>query len=358
MFTNQNFQGGYDNTPDINMMQSQRIMGDSQSAFMNPHLTQNPFNLPRNFGDNFSSFSSNTCNTSSNSTNASISQMTSLYMANQRKKAFTDEINLCLNKSLEKILPIIAKQTAEIIYNSISQTLIESEKNIRELKNAIDTLRATLQSCTFLTKKCNDMKNITNIYGNLDKVSGNLNNCGILLNNQIKFAQGNEEFKNQQQDLINGILAKFEHIKELLGKQKEFSGRLNECIKTSLANIIATKTNYKNELIKIQDNIKYDIINNNDNGNNQNLMNQINDISNSINDFKNKIDSASNIYLNNNSINSDINNNINNNCCSNNAGNIIIKNENSENKKESKNNQGSNRLKNLFSEVNGGGFKF
>ena len=146
MFTNQNFQGGYDNTPDINMMQSQRIMGDSQSAFMNPHFTQNPFNLPRNFGDNFSSFSSNTCNTSSNSTNASISQMTSLYMANQRKKAFTDEINLCLNKSLEKILPIIAKQTAEIIYNSISQTLIESEKNIRELKNAIDTLRATLQS--------------------------------------------------------------------------------------------------------------------------------------------------------------------------------------------------------------------
>jgi hypothetical protein len=178
-----------------------------------------------------------------------------------------------------------------------------------------------------------------------------------LLNNQIKFAQGNEEFKNQQQELINGILEKFEHIKELLGKQKEFSGRLNECIKTSLANIIATKTNYKNELIKIQDNIKYDIINNNDNGNNQNLMNQINDISNSINDFKNKIDLASNIYLNNNSSNSDINN-INNNCCSNNAGNIIIENENSENKKDCKNIQGSNRLKKLFSEVNGGGFKF
>lgn len=358
MFTNQNFQGGYDNTSDINLMQSQRIMGDSQSSFINSHFTQNPFNLPRNFGDNFSSFSSNSCNTSSNSTNASISQMTSLYMANQRKKAFTDEINLCLNKSLEKILPIIAKQTAEIIYNSISQTLIESEKNIRELKNAIDTLRATLQSCTFLTKKSNDMKNITNIYGNLDKVSGNLNNCGILLNNQIKFAQGNEEFKNQQQELINGILEKFEYIKELLGKQKEFSGRLNECIKTSLANIIATKTNYKNELIKIQDNIKYDIINNNDKANNQNLMNQINDISNSINDFKNKIDSASNIYLNNNSNISEVNNNINNNCCSISEEKINIENENFKNNREKKNNQGNKRLQKLFSEVKGGGFKF
>ena len=66
------------------------------------------------------------------------------------------------------------------------------------------------------------------------------------------------------------------HIKDLLGKQKEFSGKLNECIKTSLANIIATKTNYKNELIKIQDNIKYDSVNDNEN---KNLMKQISDIS-------------------------------------------------------------------------------
>lgn len=351
--TNQNFQG-FDNSQEI--LYTQRGLGDSQSAFINQHITQNPFNLPRNFGDNFSSFSSNTCNPSSNSTNASISQMTSLYMANQRKKAFTEEINLCLNKSLEKILPIIAKQTAEVIYNSISQTLIESEKNIRELKNAIDTLRATFQSCTFLTKKCNDMKNISNIYGNLDKVSGNLNNCGILLNNQIKFAQGNEEFKIQQQELIKEIVEKFEHIKDLLGKQKEFSGKLNECIKTNLANLIATKTNYKNELIKMQDNIKYDIINNNENGKNHNLMNQINDISTSLNDFKNKINSASNIFLN---INNNNINNINDNSCSNNkTENIIIENDNSKNKKEKVNKDGSFRLKKLLSEVNGGGFKF
>ena len=304
MFSNQNFQTGFDNTQE--MIYSQRGMGDSQSSFLNPHISQNPFNLPRTFGDNFSSFSSNTCPNTSNSTNACISQMTSLYMANQRKKAFTDEINLCLNKSLEKILPIIAKQTAEIVYNSISQTLIESEKNIRELKNSIDTLKATLQSCTYLTIKCNDMKKINNVYGNLDKVSGSLNNCGILLNNQIKFAQGNEEFKNQQQELINGIMEKFEHIKDLLGKQKEFSGKLNECIKTSLANIIATKTNYKNELIKMQDNIKYDIINN-ENGDQKNFMEQINNISSSINDFKNKIDSSSNIYLKTNSNNNNMN---------------------------------------------------
>ena len=113
MFTNQNYQGGYDNLQDI--FYSQHGANESQSAFLNPHLSQNPFNLPRNFADNFSSFSSNTYNPSSNSTNVNITQMTSLYMANQRKKAFNDEIKLCLNKSIEKILPIIAKQTAEII---------------------------------------------------------------------------------------------------------------------------------------------------------------------------------------------------------------------------------------------------
>jgi hypothetical protein len=323
----------------------------------------------------------------SSSTNASISQMTSLYMANQRRKAFNDELNLCLNKSLEKILPIIAKQTAEIIYNSISNILVESEKNIREIKNAIDTLRATLNSCNFLTKKCYDMNSVNKLYGNLNKVSGNLNNCGILLNNQIKFAQGNEEFKDQQQELINSVIKKFENIKNLLGKQKEYSGRLNECIKTSLANIIATKTNYKNELIKVQDNIRYDIINNGntDYENNKNLSNRINDINITVNEFKNKVDSAENIYLNvnkndinenNNNIvnhygnnvqrqNGDLNQDMNNM----NKENVNSMNQtlpqdinmnntnNSINNCES-NHTKANKLEKLFSQVNGGNFRF
>jgi CHASE3 domain sensor protein len=308
MFTNSIFQGGYD-PQDI--FCSQRIMPDSQSSYPghapNPHFSQNPFGLPRPYNDNLSNFSSN-----SSSTNASISHMTSLYMANQRRKAFNDELNLCLNKSLEKILPLIAKQTAENIYNSISNPLIESEKNIREIKNSIETLRATLNSCNFLTKKGNDMNKMNKLYGNLTKVSDNLNNCGILLNNQVKFAQGNEEFKSQQQELINSVIKKFENIRDLLAKQKEYSGKLNECIKMSLANIIATKTNYKNELIKVQDNIRYDIINNSNAEceNNQNLMNKLNNINSAINDFKNKVDSAENIYLNpsmNNISNNDIN---------------------------------------------------
>ena len=120
--TNSMFQGGYDPQDIFN---SQRILPDSQSSYPgpspNPHYSQNPFGLPRSFNDNLSNFSSN-----SSSTNASISQMTSLYMLNQRKKAFMDELNLCLNKSLEKILPLIAKQTAENIYNSIANPLIES----------------------------------------------------------------------------------------------------------------------------------------------------------------------------------------------------------------------------------------
>jgi hypothetical protein len=308
-------------------------------------------------------------------------------MANQRRKAFNDELNLCLNKSLEKILPIIAKQTAEIIYNSISNILIESEKNIREIKNAIDTLRATLNSCNFLTKKSYDMNSMNKLYGNLNKVSGNLNNCGILLNNQIKFAQGNEEFKGQQQELINSVIQKFENIKNLLGKQKEYSGRLNECIKTSLANIIATKTNYKNELIKVQDNIRYDIINNGntDYENNKNLSNRINDINITVNEFKNKVDSAENIYLNvnkndinesNNNIvnhygndvqrqNGDFNQDMNNM----NKENVNSMNQtlpqdinmnntnNSINNCES-NHTKANKLEKLFSQVNGGNFRF
>ena len=149
--------------------------------------------------------------------------------------------------------------------------------------------------------------------------------------------------------MINEILKKFEYIKELLGKQKEFSGKLNETIKTSLANIIATKTNYKNELTKIQDNIKYDIINNNEN---KNVMNQINDISSSINIFKKKIDSASNIYLNPNT------NNINNGNNSNEENKTNQENSNNIIEEKNQNNYGNNRLKKLFSEINGGEFKF
>ena len=380
MFTNSMFQGGYD-PQDI--FYSQRIMPDSQSAFQgppsNPHFSQNPFGLPRTFNDNLSNFSANTVNSSS--TNASISQMTSLYMANQRRKAFNDELNLCLNKSLEKILPIIARQTAEIIYNSISSTLAESEKNIREIKNAIETLRATLNSCNFLTKKGYDMNNMNKLYGNLNKVSGNLNNCGILLNNQVKFAQGNEEFKSQQQELINSVIQKFENIKDLLGKQKEYSGKLNECIKTSLANIIATKTNYKNELIKVQDNIRYDIINNSSTEceNNKILSNKLNDISSTINEFKNKVDNAENIFLSptdskiiNNNINNSHantfqgqNNNISDNKNMNdenvknmNQTDVEMNNStNTINKNDTQNNK-NNKLERLFSQVNGGNFRF
>ena len=364
MFTNSMFQGGYD-PQDI--FCSQRIMPDTQSAFQgpppNPHFSQNPFSLPRTFNDNLSNFSANTVNSSS--TNASISQMTSLYMANQRRKAFNDELNLCLNKSLEKILPIIARQTAEIIYNSLSSTLVESEKNIREIKNAIETLRATLNSCNFLTKKGNDMNNMNKLYGNLNKVSGNLNNCGILLNNQVKFAQGNEEFKNQQQELINSVIQKFENIKDLLGKQKEYSGKLNECIKTSLANIIATKTNYKNELIKVQDNIRYDIINNSsaECENNKNLSNKLNDISSTINEFKNKVDNAENIFLKNNRNNNNGNSLEGQNMHNENVNTInqtdveMTNNTNTINKNDTPNTK-NNKLERLFSQVNGGNFRF
>jgi len=331
MFSTHSFSRNFENTQDI--FCPKQGIGETQSSYMNCHITQNPFNLPKNFYDNFSSFSGN-----SNSTNASISQMTSLYMANQRKKAFTDEINLCLNKSLEKILPMVAKRTAELIYSSISQILIDNEKNLRELRNSFDTLKA---------KKSNDMKNIQNVYGNLNKVNEKLNNCGILLNNQIKFAQGNEEFKNQQQELLNKIMGKFEYIKGILAKQKDFSGKLNECIKSSLANIISAKINYKNELIKIQDNIQYDIINNG-NGTSNNIENQIKDISLSINEFKNKIDNATNIYLQ--PINP-IKNNINYTPQTN----VDTPNTNNTIGNECENN---GKLRKLFGQVNGSDFRF
>ena len=79
--------------------------------------------------------------------------------------------------------------------------------------------------------------------------------------------------------------------------------------------------------------------------------------------FKNKVDSASNIYLNTN--NSTNNNNSNNgsvygekngnNCGVTNNGNG---NENNTIEGEGQNSYGNNRLKKFFSEINGGGFKF
>ena len=52
--------------------------------------------------------------------------------------------------------------------------------------------------------------------------------------------------------------------------------------------IIFFKTNYKNELIKVQDNIRYDIINNSSSEceNNQNIINRLNNINTAINDFE------------------------------------------------------------------------
>jgi hypothetical protein len=91
MFTNQNNLGGYSNLQDI--FYSQHSANESKCAFVNPHVNQNPFNLPRNFSDNYNLFSSIIYIPSSNTANASIIQMASLYTANQCKKDFTDEIS-------------------------------------------------------------------------------------------------------------------------------------------------------------------------------------------------------------------------------------------------------------------------
>jgi hypothetical protein len=77
MLTNQNDLGGYDNLQDT--FYSQHSANESQCAFLKSHLNQNPFNLPRNFSDNYNLFSSSIY-ISSNSANASIIQMASLYM--------------------------------------------------------------------------------------------------------------------------------------------------------------------------------------------------------------------------------------------------------------------------------------
>ena len=153
------------------------------------------------------------------------------------------------------------------------------------------------------------------------------------------------------------MIKKFENIKDLLDKQKDYSGKLNECIKMSLANIIATKTNYKNELIKVQDNIRYDLINNTntESQNNQNLINGLNNINTAITEFKNKVDTAENIYLNANvnNINNNTNNNINQDSDIN-MNTIEFSTNNSSN--DFKCTKG-NRLEKLFSQVNGG-FRF
>ena len=323
---------------------SQMNNRDNQSAFFqNPISNQTVFQCPMNFTENCSAFSSNFANKESSTTNSSISQMTSLYLATQRKKAFTEEVNYCLNKCLEKILPEIAKQTAEIIYKSLSDKIQASVNNIRQLRNEIDILKSTLKSIPYLTRKSNGMKTIGNVYNQLRNVSGNLNNCGMLLNNQMKFAENNEEYKKQQQEVINNIAEKFEKIKELLGKQKEFSTKLNDSIKESLVNIITTKNDYKNELIKLQDNIKYSILSQ-ENKKNENLEKQINNISNSINDFKNKVDSASTIIPN------CVNNN--------NTSNYICNNNNNNSFENNCRNKTGNKIGKLFSQINHGGFSF
>ena len=61
--------------------------------------------------DNISSYSGT-------STNTGISQLSSIYIANQKKKTLTDEIISCLNNSIENLLPSLAQQSAEMIYKA------------------------------------------------------------------------------------------------------------------------------------------------------------------------------------------------------------------------------------------------
>ena len=106
MFNQSSYKNYY--SSQMNNFQNQYIPQIDQSNIMNNQSQY--IQIPPN--ENFSCYSST-------STNTGVSQMSSIYMINQKKKALTEEFNNCLSQSLETILPNIISQSSKKIFDSV-----------------------------------------------------------------------------------------------------------------------------------------------------------------------------------------------------------------------------------------------
>jgi hypothetical protein len=267
----------------MNNFQNQYIPQIDQSNIMNNHSQY--IQIPPN--ENFSCYSST-------STNTGVSQMSSIYMINQKKKALTEEFNNCLTQSLETILPNIISQSSKKIFDSVYPFIEKNENQIKELKNQIEIIKNNLKNLTFLTKGCTTMRNLSSISHQINSVNSSINNCNIILNNQISVEKDNSDIIIKQNEKIKEINEKFNIVKNYIEGNNKKSDNLNNKVKEAIANIINTKEIYKEQISELNNQIDYGRnFNNSDNETKENLEK----LENSINLFANDIGKADQIMV-------------------------------------------------------------
>ena len=281
MFNQSSYKNFYPNQ--MNNFQNQYIPQMDQANLINSHSQYIP--IPNN--ENFSCYSST-------STNTGVSQMSSIYMINQKKKALTEEFNNCLSQSLENILPKIISESAKKIYDSIYPSIEKNENQIKELKNQIEMIKNNLKNLTYLTKGCTSMRNLSSISHQINSVNSTINNCNLILNNQISVEKDNSDIIIKQNEKIKEINEKFNIVKNYIEGNNKNSDNLNNKVKEAIANIINTKEIYKEQISELNNQIDYGRnFNNSDNETKENLEK----LENSINLFANDIGKADQIMV-------------------------------------------------------------
>ena len=281
MFNQTSYKNFYPNQ--MNNFQNQYIPQMEQLNLINSHSQY----IPISNNENYSCYSST-------STNTGVSQMSSIYMINQKKKALTDEFNNCLSQSLENILPKIVSESAKKIYESIYPSIEKNENQIKELKNQIEMIKNNLKNLTYLTKGCTTMRNLSSISHQINSVNSSINNCNIILNNQISVEKDNSDIIIKQNEKIKEINEKFNIVKNYIEGNNKNSDNLNNKVKEAIANIINTKEIYKEQISELNNQIDYGRnFNNSDNETKENLEK----LENSINLFANDIGKADQIMV-------------------------------------------------------------
>ena len=281
MFNQTSYKNFYPNQ--MNNFQNQYIPQIDQSNIMNNQSQY--IQIPPN--ENFSCYSST-------STNTGVSQMSSIYMINQKKKALTDEFNNCLSQSLENILPKIVSESAKKIYESIYPSIEKNENQIKELKNQIEIIKNNLKNLTYLTKHCTTMRNLNSISHQINSVNSNINNCNVILKNQISVEKDNSDIIIKQNEKIKEINEKFNIVKNYIEGNNKNCENLNNKVKETFSNIINVKEIYKEQISELKNEIDYGI---NFNNSNNETKDNLEKLENSINLFANDIEKAEQIMI-------------------------------------------------------------
>ena len=200
--------------------------------------------------DNISSYSGT-------STNTGISQLSSIYIANQKKKTLTDEIISCLNNSIENLLPSLAQQSAEMIYKAILPYIEKQDKEIKELQSQIELLENVFKSMKFLTKNQNSFKSLSQLSTQLTGINSNVENCNLMLENQMSIEKGNYEYRRSQNEKINQLKDKMNYLKKILEGEKDKISQVNSNINGVFSDFIGLKKGIDTQVGNLNKNLKF-----------------------------------------------------------------------------------------------------